>query len=566
MPTLHIPYAETGFFSPLVKDYLDHKSDLSPFYSVLPELSSFPKLIEEKSHQIFSRELLYTAFKKGYDQLFQTPVSELPIKHARFQFGEEGIGHRKLIPYPQVEENLEKILDPNTFTITTGHQLNIFTGPLFTIYKIISTINLAKAVEKANPRYKMVPVFWMATEDHDFKEINHLDIQGKKIEWDLGAQGATGRLSTQTIGPVVSRFLSSLGLSPALSTIESLMQDSYLKYGNLAQATMALFHQLFGSYGLLILDADQAPLKKLFSEIIQEDLFKQISHQRVLESNTSLEKLGYPSQIHPRPINFFYLKEGIRERLVESGENGFQVLNTEIHFSRDEIIEEIKNHPDRFSPNVVLRPLYQEKILPNLAYIGGGAEVSYWLSLKSTFDYYKIPFPALFLRNSAILMGSEIGNCILRLGFKLEDIFKDSKELIRDYVLRASHKKLDLMAEKSRIQEIFQDIHKISEAIDPTLSRSAMALATKTLNRLVILEKKLLKKEKDQFDIQISQILKIKQKLFPNHSLQERTSNYFEYFPFFHPDLMNLLIDSLNPLDPRFTLIIQDFLHESHSY
>lgn len=535
MENRFIAYKETGFFSSLVVDYLEQEEKLLPFFKYSPQLSSFPAIIEIQKKRKLNRKILADSILEGYSPLFLNGNPESFL-------GKKVLG------------NIEALREDNSFTITTGHQLNIFTGPLYTIYKIFSVIKLAEEVGKANPGNRIIPLFWMATEDHDFAEINHVRIHGKTLSWDEMVSGATGRVSTKSISGVLSRFLSSLGLSEHYEAIENLLKSSYLDQESLAQATRALYHKIFGKFGLVILDADQPPLKKEFRNIIRKDFFESHSFTSVSETNNRLEKLGYSAQVHPRPINFFFLDKNIRERWVKD-EEGFSVLNTDKKYSENQILELLEKSPEYFSPNVIMRPVYQESLLPNLAYIGGGGELAYWLSLKSTFDQYKVSFPILFLRNSALLVEKKWEEATHRLGFTIQELFQDNRDLIKKYVLRSSNKVLDLEVQKLEIARIFKEISSLAKKIDITLGPSSEALKTRTLNRLIDLEKKMVRKEKDSFDIQISQILKIKQVLFPNHSLQERNENIFPFIEAHGFEILDQIYEALNPIQNEFTII-----------
>jgi bacillithiol biosynthesis cysteine-adding enzyme BshC len=284
-----------------------------------------------------------------------------------------------------VRNNINLLIEENTFTITTGHQLNIFTGPLYFIFKIVTAINLANELKAAYPEQNFVPVYWMATEDHDFAEINHTTVLGKKINWDLETTGPTGRINTESIFKTVKNYLSVLGLSENSEILSDIIENAYLKNQKLADATRYLVNSLFEDYGLVIIDADDPQLKKQFAPYIERDIIGRNSSKAINESSAALKQIGFNTQVNSRDINFFYMVDGFRERIVV--ENGkYNVLNSGISFNEDELRKEIEQHPFRFSPNVVMRPLYQEVILPNLAYIGGGAEVTYWLQLKKSFD------------------------------------------------------------------------------------------------------------------------------------------------------------------------------------
>jgi bacillithiol biosynthesis cysteine-adding enzyme BshC len=535
MANQYIPYKETGFFSRLVLDYLDQDPKLDSFYQYSPQLSSFPEIIANQKKREINRKVLVDSIHQGYSLLERENLSSFIMNE-------------------KVRENIQALGEENCFTITTGHQLNLFSGPLYTIFKIISIIKLSEEVEKANPGTKIIPLFWMATEDHDFAEINHVKINGKTISWDESVSGATGKISTKNIGGTLSRFLSSLGLSENYAQIENILKSSYTPAKPLSQATMALYHQIFGKYGLVILDADHPELKKEFVEIIRKDIHENHSFNAVSETNGRLENLGYSAQVHPRQVNFFYHHEGIRDRWIREAD-GFSVLNTDKKFSLSEMESLLQEKPEYFSPNVIMRPVYQEKILPNLAYIGGGGELAYWLSLKSTFDFYKVPYPALFLRNSALLVEEKWAKALTRLGFTTKNLFQDNRDLIQQYVLRSSSKVLNLEPQKLEIARIFESIRILIENIDTTLGPSSEALKTKTLNRMEDLEKKMVRKEKNSFDVQISQIIKIKQALFPDHSLQERNQNIFPFMEIHGPEILDKIFEALDPLHNEFAII-----------
>lgn len=532
MFTEYLNYHDTGYFTQTVLDYLKGATALDEFYGKPPVSSSLESVIALQKTKNTNRRVLVNVLNEQYHCVENSggKVSDL------------------------VTENISSLSSNDTYTVTTGHQLNIFTGPLYTIYKILGTIALARRLSIAHPEIRVVPVFWMATEDHDFAEINHLNVGDKPISWNQEQGGAVGRLEIKSIQPVLGQVLSSLGLNPYLGDLEQICRDAYLKNLNLADATRYFYNELFGSYGLVILDADNASLKNEFAAIIQEDIFQQHSNTLVSASNKKLESLGYHVQVHPREINFFYLQKNSRERIIHEGE-GFKILNTTLRFSSGELKTEIQNFPERFSPNVIMRPLYQEVILPNLAYIGGGAEVSYWLSLKSTFDKYQIPFPILLLRNSALIVDEISRKRTNQLGFETIDLFKDPRELVKLYVLRSSTKELALNKELAALKEILGAIETKASAVDITLGESTRAIYARTRNMIEALENKMLKAEKDKFDTEMSQIFKINQKLFPNHTLQERVENFLPYYARYGHDLFDILLESFDPFGKQMTII-----------
>lgn len=514
-----IDYARTGYFSKIITDYLAENNSLTSFYRYTPRLQTFTRIIEDKQQGPLQREILVKALTRQYSRLTGT---DLP------------------------QDTIQTLQSDKTFTVTTGHQLNLFSGPLYAIYKIISTVNLAREVEKANPGYRIVPVFWMATEDHDFAEINHAHLFNETFRWEYDAKGAAGRLNPRELSDLIQRLKGILGESGQADKIYRLFSTAYLQHTTLADATRYFIHHLFGDKGLLIVDGDDPDLKGVFRPVIKADILEGISGTAVPETNEKLEQLGYKAQAHSREINFFYLDEGLRERLVVQG-NGFGVLNTSVSFTREQLIQEIEQHPEKFSPNVIMRPVYQEAVLPNLAYIGGGGELAYWLQLKSTFQQHRINFPALLLRNSVLILDENNIRKLGNLDLDPAELFKPEHELVKSYVQAHSGGELSLEEEKAELEKTFQKIIQKACDIDPTLEGRAEADKTRIFNMLKGLESKLTKARKQQFETQINQLSRLKERLFPEGSLQERYDNFIPWYLKYKEAFLEELLLELDP-------------------
>ncbi|MEO8515848.1 MAG: bacillithiol biosynthesis cysteine-adding enzyme BshC, partial [Flavobacterium sp.] len=357
MPTDCISYINSGYFSPLMNDYLAQKPNLNSLYNRFPNIENFEAQIQEKKINFngnAKRKILVSVLEKQYEQI-NTSTETL--------------------------NNFELLKESNTFTVTTGHQLNLFTGPLYFLYKIISTINLTKELKAKYPENNFVPIYWMATEDHDFEEINYFNFKGKKFRWNAASTGPVGRLSTEGLTDFFEIYQQELGSGKNVQIIKTLFEESYLNHSNLADATRFLANELFGEYGLVILDGDNQDLKRTFIPYIKEELLSQTSFKAVIETTEKLKE--YTIQVNPREINLFYVEDNLRERIVldpdSNREGKYKVNNTKIEFTETEILALLDKNPERFSPNVIMRPLYQEIILPNLCYIGGGGEIGYWL-------------------------------------------------------------------------------------------------------------------------------------------------------------------------------------------
>ena len=316
--------------SKIANDYLFNSESFSEFISATPDLSSFESRI--KTRQSINRDVL---------------VEELLIQNKK--------APKKAI------NNIELLRKETTFTVTTGHQICLFTGPLYSIYKIISTLNLTKSLKQKYPEHDFVPIFWMATEDHDFEEINHVNIFDKKITWNTNQSGPVGRFSTTDMIPFLEEIEETIG-----SELSRTLINFYKSSSNLAIAHNKMINHLFGEEGVVVIDADSEKLKREMISIFKNELTKQNTFEKVEEQSEKLLTKGFGKQVTPREINLFYQKDGLRERITEE-DKSYQILNTELVFTQEEILEELDKHPERFSPNVVMRPIYQEKILPNLA-------------------------------------------------------------------------------------------------------------------------------------------------------------------------------------------------------
>jgi len=533
MPKDCLSYKETNYFTSLIIDYLDEKEALKPFYNRFPKLNNFKAQIEEE-------QAFFTTEKRA------VLVRELKRQYGNLEVSES------------VSKNIESLSQENTFSVTTGHQLNLFTGPLYFLYKIVSAINLASELKKEYSGYNFVPVYWMATEDHDFEEINFFNLKGKKFKWNSHQPGAgkdaVGNLNTDGLDEVFELFSAEIGSSKNAERLKNLFKKAYLGHSNLTDATFFLANELFKDYGLVILDADNKNLKREFLPYIEQELKEQISYKTTGPVTGNLKELGYGVQVNPREINLFYLANGLRERIIEQ-EGRYFVNTTEISWSREEILGELHRNPERFSPNVVLRPLYEEVILPNLCYIGGGGELAYWFELKEFFKAVNVPFPILLLRNSALIETDRQNQKRQKLDISQADLFLKQHELINRKVRKISNIDIDFTPQKEHLVQQFQDMYMLAEQTDRTFLNAVKAEEVKQLKGLDHLEERLLKAQKRKLKDEVSRIAALQNELFPNRSLQERQTNFSEMYLEYGEDLIPALIENLNPLELQFKII-----------
>ncbi|MCR5888427.1 bacillithiol biosynthesis cysteine-adding enzyme BshC [Hymenobacter sp. J193] len=525
-----LSYAATGAFSPLLTDYLARHEALTPFYHRFPTLEAFAAQLEEKqtAYAPEARQRLVAALREQY--------ATLPEVH------------------PAVQANLALLEKDTTFTITTGHQLNLLTGPLYFIYKIVTAVKLARQLKAHYPQYDFVPVYWMATEDHDFAEINHFSLFGKQYEWNAPETGGpVGRL------PLTGLREELLDQLPA--DVPAAFREAYEQSGTLSEATRRLTHALFGELGLVSLDADVPALKQALVPVLEKEIKEQASNRAVQQANAQLEAAGYKPQVYSRPLNLFFLTDaGKRERLeYDAAQDCVQITvrNTGRCHSQQELLALAQEHPEFFSPNVVLRPLYQELLLPNLCYIGGGAEVAYWFQLKGVFEENGVPFPILLPRNSAQYIGKASAGKLRKLGLTALDIFRPLPELKKQVGASLGQEEVSLQEQQEQLAAAFRQISDLAQRLDPTLVRTVAAEQQKVTGIVAGLEKRLSKAAEAKHETAYGQLTVLKDKLMPGGHLQERQDNVLNIL-INNPGFINQLLEAFDPLALEFTVLEEE--------
>ena len=515
----YLELQQTGQFPKLLIDYLAGKPELSPFYSYYPKLENFRFLIESKEKfEPAKRKLLVEVLTEQYKDLPDAP-------------------------------DFSVLLDEKTFTVTTGHQLNIFGGPLYIIYKIITTINLARLLKITYPGYNFVPVYWMATEDHDFMEIASVHLFGKTFTWNTESGGPVGELDPRGLAAIAAQFPEPVGV----------FERAYAGNDTLTGAVRQYMHELFGKAGLISLDAGHPSLKREFLPVIKDELTGVKCADLVQNTSRQLNEMGYDTPVHAREINLFYLAPRLRERIVRSGEE-YQILRTGRKFTQDTILEEAEQHPGRFSPNVVLRPLYQEYILPNLAYVGGPSEIPYWMQLKDIFDLYRVPFPALIPRNFALYVTAAEERRLRKLDISYRDAFGNRDLLRKKIVERYADRCLHLEEEKDELKSLLDKVASKAKAVDVTMEAAALAEKARLLKSFAKLEKRIHKAEERKHGVVLGQLQAVLDSFFPNGVPQERYANFLE-FHLANRHFIPGLFRSFDPLDFRFVILEENGLH-----
>ena len=518
MERVFINRRKTSFFSTISNDLIYGDPKLAPFINTEFSLKNVPQQIKLKAENFdhSARLVLLHELTKQYEEL---AISEL------------------------VKTNIASLQDENTFTVVTGHQLNLFGGPLYIVYKIAHILKLAHQIEEENPDQKIVPVFWMASEDHDFMEINHLNLFGNKVAWETEQSGAVGRFSLDGISHFKDEVLDYFKNDSAAQEFIAAYYTDADK--NLVKATRRVINDLFGHYGLVIIDGDSDALKRLFIPVMQKEVESSFSSQAVEITTNALVELGYKAQVTPREINLFYLDESGRTRIVD--ENGDFRVGGQL-LSKTELLHLIEDAPSSFSPNVVLRPVYQEFILPNLAYVGGGGEMAYWLQLKGVFDALNLTYPIIQVRNSFQLFDKGVMKKLDKLGLTPSNCFEDIHQLKKQFVMDNSTAEIDFVKLDELMEEIASEMEALIIAVDGGLKGYSQSEVTRLNKQLEGVKDKLLRQQKKKFETSLQQIDGVMDKLFPNNGLQERYENMLSVgMRFGIHDFISMIFDACDP-------------------
>ena len=467
-------------------DYLSGAPALSPFYRYPFPAPDLGQLLRDRAGFPVDRVLL---------------VQELTEQNRGFAHSQETLA------------NIQLLANENTFTVTTGHQLVLMGGPMYMLYKIATAIKLAEIIGEQCPDYNMVPVFWMASEDHDWEEINHYHSGFfDQVTYPGNFRGAVGR---HILEPEIEAVL---------AEVPERFRKLYQPGQDLSTCFRRLILDLFGKYGLVVIDADSIALKQAFIPYMEAEIEGRGMGSHVEATSERLEATGYKVQILPREVNLFYMGDGGRHLLVREGDR-FGTKDGSHTFSKAELLRLIRTQPRDFSPNVSMRPLYQEVLLPNLAYVGGWAETSYWMQLKDAFEAAQVSFPLLVPRMSAGMVPGEIAAELSDLGLSLEDLDQEEHVLLDRY-LNQHWDDGALQQAFSRLREAYSHLVETVEGIDKPLAGMAAGQAAKSNKLIDKLDQKIRKAMRNRHPGPYQRIREIKNAWQPDHKKQERVLNF----------------------------------------
>jgi bacillithiol biosynthesis cysteine-adding enzyme BshC len=519
----HFDRTALSFSSHLIELLASKQSELKPLISRPFELESFANQMKDK---------------KGFSE----ENRQILVERITAQYNQSGLA---------IPKGLSNLQNDNCFTVCTGHQLNLFTGHLYTIYKIVHTLKLAKQLNAHYKDVHIVPVFWMASEDHDLEEIDHLFVGNKKIRWQSDQSGAVGEMTLRNWNSWQQEILTLFPYhAPQLEELLAHYDGS-----NLADATRKLIQFLFHDTSLIIIDGNDRELKRLFEPTIKMELKAQFVFEEVQKSKVLLESKGLKEQAFAREINLFYLEKAQRTR-IEKAQGRFKLG---AHwFDEIQVMTELNNFPERFSPNVMLRPVYQETILPNLCYVGGGGELAYWLQLKPVFERVKVSFPIIALRFSAQLMTSKQARKIETMGFGFTNFSARKEQVLK--ALFNSKKSIEDFDDVylPMLNELEERMMRQAQQTDFNLIAAAKAERTRIEKNVSNFYRKVLRHEKVKLSEQLQSVESLHSQLFPNDGLQERYENFAQFFLATQGQLIQALLHEVDAFASDFLVGIVD--------
>jgi bacillithiol biosynthesis cysteine-adding enzyme BshC len=531
-----IPYSATGVFSSLVNDYISGNGTARDYVPYTPNLEGIKKAIQQRKFSAIQRQTLVSVLENQY-QVLGTIKEE-----------------KNIAAFEKVQANIGLLKNDNCFAVTTAHQPNLFTGPLYFFYKIIHVIKLAAELKAQFPENDFVPVYYMGSEDADLAEVGSYSIDGAKHQWKTKQTGAIGRM---LVDDHLLQLLQNLEgywtVKPDGKEALAIIKAAYKKGNTINEATLQMVHLFFGQYGLVVVQPDDAKLKSLFVEVMQKELTTQFSHTAIQPTLKSLSE-NYHVQSEGRAINLFYLKDATRNRIEKTGEL-FSVVDTNIQFTQAEIIQELQAHPDRFSPNVILRGAYQETIIPSVVFVGGGGELAYWMELKNVFEQAGVDYPVIILRNSFLFINDKQAKQWASLEFNIEALFNSIQALEIAFVKTQSVENLALTEHIASLTDLYKVIQQDVIKIDSSLGDHALNLSVQAQKKLALLEKKMIRAEKRKQHTSLARIHSIKSELFPDNNLQERVENFSNWIGDFGWSWVEAILNNSNSVDASFTII-----------
>ena len=435
-------------------------------------------------------------------------------------------------------QNIKKLANKKTLAVVTGQQLGILGGPLYTFYKIITAIKLSQYLSERYNDYNFVPVFWLEGDDHDFNEVRTIKIiddsnsllsigYKDEIEEDDLKQSVGKIILDSSIKDFFEKFDNSIRESDFKVQLLDYLKNIYKEGASFKESFRKLIFDLFDKSGLIIFDPQDSEVKKLLKPIFKKEITDfRVHTEQLVHVSATLEEL-YHAQVKVKPVNLFLSLDDGRYS-IEPVDNEYRLKRKRKSFTQDQLLELLENEPDKFSPNVLLRPICQDYLFPTSFYVAGPSEISYFAQIKTLYNIYEISQPIIYPRSSATILESTVSSSLEKYSVSINDIFIDIENV---------KKKIINSVEESSVDEMFGDISNRIEAsfdqlkeklidLDKTIADSSNRYRDKILSNISELKSKAEKAQQKKYEVTLRQIDRAAVHLFPNSNLQEREINY----------------------------------------
>jgi len=438
-------------------------------------------------------------------------------------------------------ENIEKLKRDNTFAIVTGQQVGLYTGNLYTILKAASAVKLAANLKERFADYDFVPVFWMESEDHDFEEANHVNIINRNNELvrigypELKPEEGEAARNAKPVGSMVfDGLIEEINEQLRLNLIETdfkgklveRVREFYRPGNDFRHAFAQFMNSLFRESGIVFIDPSEKEVKRLLSPIFERELRTSPKLcEAIIDTSAELEK-EYDLQVKPKVINLFYIHNGNRYLIEPRENNRFALKNSKRRFEQEEMMQCLNESPWNFSPNVVLRPICQDYLLPTVAYVSGPAEISYFAQLMPAYQHYDITMPVIYPRASVTFLEGKVTKFLKNYGVEFIEVFHP-KTLIGKVVEKLSEIKIDDVISKAQeeFSKTFHDLKTATARIDRTLLGTIENIRERLNTGMEILKDKLINAQAEKSEVAMKQVQKVTNNLYPHKNLQEREIN-----------------------------------------
>jgi bacillithiol synthase len=551
---MSIPFSSLPYINELFIDYIENYEKVSKYFNFdYKSFDDFSKCIEAKKHTYlknvsFDRNDICDILR-SQNQNFNSTDATL--------------------------ENIQLLHYENTFAVVTGQQIGFLTGPLYTVIKAINTVQLCDNLSKKFPEYNFVPVFWMEADDHDFREINNVSVIDKENEIKNIKNFEKGTEEEKYLKPAgkivlddyINNFIDEIkGLLQQTDFTDDILEKvkkAYKPGVDLKSAFANFFNSILGELGIILIDPSDDEIKKFSKPVFVKELYSfPETCEHVIDTSAMIEQ-EYPAQIKPQPINLFYIHNGNRYLIEPRDNEVFALKNSRQKFSKEELHSILDNNPERFSCNVVTRPIVQDYLLPTVAYIGGPSEIAYFAQLKKVYSSYNLTMPVIYPRTSVTMLEKKVKNFIDKYDIRFETLF------YKDTLKKSLLNKIEDVNSEGIFSDMLDELNAVYYKyesklikIDKNLINTFRKKNEQYVDSLKVIKEKFINAQIRQSDIVSEQLEKNINLILPGNAFQERVLNIIYFLNKYSPELVTYLKKSIRINEFSHQLINLD-LHPS---